>query len=149
MPPPAFPYNQPVGINRIKVKVRILNTTTTVKDSDFREAKQNRTYSEPVEIIGQTVGLKQTFQLQRTQTGDSVPSAVHFVFRFRELNLISPGFVIKKGDRIVEIDGVPCDFNVIQSVKASPFGGNRQKTFALPILLHVQAEQQRKKLGSI
>jgi hypothetical protein len=57
--------------------------------------------------------------------------------------------LLKKGDRIVSIDGVPCDFNVIKAVKASPFGGNRQRRTAKPILLHVDAEQQRKQLGSI
>jgi len=56
---------------------------------------------------------------------------------------------LEKGDRIVEIGGVITDFNVIKASKASPFGGNREKSFAKPILLHVDAEQQRKQLGSI
>ena len=142
-------FGHPVCINKIVVKVRALNIAQTVQDSDWREAKQNRVYSDPITVIGQVVGLEPTFKLERSQTGDALPSQVHFVFRPRELNAVSPGFLIKKGDRIVEIDGVLTDFNVIQSVEASPFGGNRQKQKASPILLHVTAEQQRKQLGSI
>lgn len=140
---------RPVRINRALIKVRPLGVSQTVKDVDFREAKENRVYGEAVEVIGQPVALEQTFKLQRTRAGDSVPSTIHFVFRFVDLNKVCDGFLIKKGDRIVEVDGVPCDFNVIKASKASPFGGNRQKSFASMILLHVDAEQQRKKLGSI
>jgi len=142
-------YGHPVCINKIVVKVRALDVTQTVQDPDWREAKQNRIYSDPITVIGQVVGLEPTFKMERSQTGDALPTQVHFVFRPRELNAVSPGFLIKKGDRIVEIDGVLTDINVIQSVEASPFGGNRQKQKASPILLHVTAEQQRKQLGSI
>jgi hypothetical protein len=140
---------RPVRINKIVVKVRVLSTATTVRDKDFREAKENRVYTAPVEIIGQVVGLEQTFKLQRSATGDALPSTAHFVFRFSDLDRVQTGFLLKKGDRIVEVGGVPCDFNVIKASKASPFGGNRQKHFAKPILLHVDVEQQRKSLGSI
>jgi len=149
MAPMAFPYFHPVRINRIKVKVRTLNLATTVRDKDFRESKENRVYSNPFELIGQVVALERTFELERTGTGDALPSTVHFVFRPRELNLISPGFILKKGDRIVEIGGVITDFNVIKSSWASAFSGNRQKNFAKPILLHVDCEKMRKQLGSI
>jgi hypothetical protein len=146
-----MPYSKghPVCINRIKVGVRTLQIAQTVLDDDWREAKQNRIYSDPVEVIGQIVGLEPTFRLERSQTGDALPSLVHFVFRFWELDKVSPGFRLKKGDRIVSVNGVLTDFNVIKSVEASPFGGNRQKKFAAPILLHVDAEQQRKQLGSV
>ena len=140
---------RPVHINRALIKVRQLSVAKTVKDVDFREAKENRVYGDPITVIGQPVALERTFMLQRTRAGDSVPSTIHFVFRFVDLDAVSPGFLIKKGDRIVEVDGVPCDFNVIKASKASPFGGNRQKSFATMILLHVDAEQQRKSLGSI
>lgn len=144
-----FTLGHPVRINRIKLKVRPLNVSSTTLDPDFREAKQNRLYGAPVEVIGQVVALERTFQLERTRTGDALPSTVHFVFRFRELDLVAPGFLLKKGDRIVEVDGIPCDFNVIKAVKASAFGGNRQRKFARPILLHVDVERQTKQLGSI
>ena len=140
---------RPVRINRIKVGIRVLSQSKTFKDADFREAKENRVYSQPVEVVGQVVALERTFQLQRTQTGDAVPATVHFVFRFCDLDNVQPGFLPKKGDRIVSINGVACDFNIIKASKASAFGGNRQKSFAKPILLHVDAEQQRKQLGSI
>ena len=139
----------PVCINKITVGIRVLRLDKTVLDDDFRETKQNRVYDDPVVVIGQIVGLEPTFQLERSQTGDALPSQVHFVFRFRDLNKHFTGFLLKKGDRIVSINGVPSDFNVIKSVKASPFAGNRQRRTAAPILLHVDAEQQRKTLGSI
>lgn len=146
-----MPFNKghPVCINKITVGIRVLRLDQTCLDEDFREAKQNRIYDDPVTVIGQVVGLEPTFQLERTRTGDALPSLVHFVFRFRDLNKHFPGFLLKKGDRIVSIDGVPTDFNVIKAVKASPFGGNRQRRTAAPILLHVDAEQQRKTLGSV
>lgn len=140
---------RPVRINKIKVMVRTLNTSTTVRDPDFREAKENRVYSSPFEVVGQVVGMERTFQLQRSSTGDALPSTVHFVFRFEDLNRVASGFLLKKGDRIVQVGEVVTDLNVIKAAKASPFGGNRQKNFAHMILLHVDAEQQRKKLGSI
>lgn len=146
---PPFTKLRPVRINKCKIKVRTLSTATTVQDRDFREAKENRVYSQPIEVIGQNIGMEPSFKLQRTLTGDAVPTAVHFVFRFSDLDKVRPGFLLKKGDRIVEVDGVPTDFNVIKASKASPFGGNRQKSFANMILLHVDAEQQRKQLGSI
>ncbi len=146
-----MPFNRghPVCINKITVGIRVLRLDKTTLDPDFRESKQNRVYDDPVTVIGQVVGLEPTFRLERSQTGDALPSLVHFVFRFRDLNKVFTGFLLKKGDRIVSIDGVPTDFNVIKAVKASPFGGNRQRQTAKPILLHVDAEQQRKALGSI
>lgn len=146
---PGFTKGHPVCINRILIGVRVLRLDETCIDPDYREAKQNRVYDPPVTVIGQVVALEQTFKLERTQTGDALPSTVHFVFRFWELDKVFPGFLIKKGDRIVSINGIPTDFNVIKAVKASAFGGNRKKSFAKPILLHVDAEQQRKQLGSI
>ena len=146
---PLGPAIRPVRINKIRVKIRALSLGKTTLDADFRETKQNRVYSDPVEIIGQIVGLEPTFKLERNNTGDGIPTAVHFVFRFSDLDRVYKGYLPKKGDRIVEINGVVADFNIIKASKASPFGGNRQKHFASPILLHVDAEQQRKQLGSI
>lgn len=145
------PYTKgaPVYINRVLVGVRVLRLDQTPRDIDFREARQNRVYDAPVIVIGQVVALERTFQLERTRTGDSLPSTVHFVFRFWELDKVSPGFLIKKGDRIVSVNGIPSDWNVIKAVKASAFGGNRQKHFAVPILLHVDVEKQAKQLGSL
>lgn len=142
-----FTNLRPVRINRIKVKVRQLNTMTTVRDPDFREAKENRFYGQPVELIGQLVGAEPFFKLNRTATGDQVPSTGHALFRTTDLAAL--GITLKKGDRFVEFDGVPCDFNIIQVTKASPFEGNRQKSFARMILTHVSFEFQRKQAGSI
>ena len=146
-----MPQNQghPVCINKIKIGVRVLRLDKTILDDDYRESRQNRVYDPEIIVIGQVVALERTFELERTRTGDALPSTVHFVFRFRDLNKHFTGFLLKKGDRITSIDGIPSDFNIIKSVKASAFGGNRQKKTAKPILLHVDAEKQRKQLGSL
>jgi hypothetical protein len=75
------PFNQghPVCINKILVGVRVLRLDQTCLDDDFRESKQNRVYDPAVVVIGQVVALENTFQLERSQTGDALPSTVHFV----------------------------------------------------------------------
>ena len=71
-----MPFNlgHPVCINKITVGVRVLRLDKTVRDDDFREAKQNCIYDVPFVVIGQVVGLEPTFQLERTRTGDALPS---------------------------------------------------------------------------
>jgi hypothetical protein len=127
--------------------VKKLSQTETVLDEDFRETRQNRVYQAEFEVIGQVVGLEPMFALQRTATGDMVPNEIHFVFRTKDMD--EQGVVFEKGDRIVQIEEIRVDLNIIQVTRASPFGGNREKAFARPILIHVTAEQQRKELGSI
>jgi len=144
-----FTSGNPVRINRIKVGIRILSKSTTVMDDDYREAKENRVYSDPVEVIGQWVGGEQSFKLERTMTGDSIPTVGHMVFRFKELDAVQAGFLPKKGDRVVSVNGIPSEWTIIKSSKGSPLYGNRMKSFARPILLHVDVEQTRKEFGSI
>jgi hypothetical protein len=144
-----FTSGHPVRINRIKVGIRVFSKTKTVQDPDFREAKENRVWSDPVEVIGQWVGGESSFRLERTMTGDGLPTTGHFVFRFTDLDKVQVGFLPKKGDRIVSTNGIPCDWTVIKASKGSPLYGNRTKSFARPILLHVDVEQTRKRLGSI
>jgi len=144
-----FTSGNPVRINRIKVGIRVLSVSNTVKDADYREAKENRVYSDPVEVIGQWVGGESSFKLERTMTGDSLPTTGHIVFRFKELDAVQPGFLPKKGDRVVSVNGIPSEWTIIKASKGSPLYGNRTKSFARPILLHVDLEQTRKKFGSI
>ena len=144
-----FTSGNPVRINRIKVAIRQLSKTSTVLDPDYREAKENRVYSEPIEVIGQWVGGEQSFRLERTMTGDSLPTTGHIVFRFKELDAVQPGFLPKKGDRIISVNGIPSEWTITKASKGSPLYGNRMKSFARPILLHVDVEQTRKEFGSI
>lgn len=144
-----FTSGHPVRINRIKVGIRTLSISATVQDPDFREAKENRVWSEPIEVVGQWVGGEPTFKLERTMTGDALPTNAHFVFRFKDLDAVQVGFLPKKGDRIVSTNGIPCDWTIIKASKGSPLYGNRKTTYAKPILLHVDVEQTRKRLGSI
>lgn len=144
-----FTSGHPVRINRIKVGIRVLSVSATVKDPDFREAKENRVWASPIEIIGQWVGGEQSFRLERTMTGDALPTNGHFVFRFTDLDKVQVGFLPKKGDRVVSVNGIACDWTIIKASKGSPLYGNRTKSFARPILLHVDVEATRKKYGSI
>jgi hypothetical protein len=144
-----FTSAHPVRINRIIVGIRVLSVSATVKDPDFREAKENRVWSDPISAIGQWVGGEQSFRLERTMTGDALPTNGHFVFRFTDLDKVQVGFLPKKGDRVVSVNGISCDWTIIKASKGSPLYGNRMKSFARPILLHVDVEQTRKKLGSI
>ena len=144
-----FTSGNPVRINRIKVGIRVLSKSTTVLDDDYREAKENRVWSEPVEVIGQWVGGEQSFKLERTMTGDSLPTTGHIVFRYKELEAVQPGFRPKKGDRVVSVNGVQSEWTIIKASDGSPLCGNRMKSFARPILLHVDVEQTRKEYGSI
>jgi hypothetical protein len=144
-----FTSGHPVRINRILVGIRVLSVSTIVRDDDFREAKQNRVWSDPVIVVGQWIGGEPTFKLERTMTGDSVPTTAHIVFRFKELDAVQVGFLPKKGDRVVSVNSVPCDWTIIKSSKGSPLYGNRMNSFARPILLHVDLEATRKKYGSI
>ena len=145
----SFTKGHPVRMNRIKVGIRVLSVSRTVKDADYREAKENRVYSEPVEVVGQWVGGEQSFKLERTMTGDALPTTGHIVFRFKDLDAVQVGFLPKKGDRVVSVNGIASEWTIIKASKGSPLYGNRQKSFARPILLHTELEATRKKFGSI
>jgi hypothetical protein len=129
-------------MNRCYFIVRIYDRgSMTPKDSDYREPVANRIYKKDVCLIGQLVGYRSFFRLQRTMTGDSTESNGMAVFRPGELRKIGPEG-LQKGDRIIKINETLCDFNII---KVSPLGPYRGRH----LLLHVEFEKQRKLLESI
>jgi len=131
----------PLRMNKCYFVIRLYKRgAMTPQDDDYREPEANRVYDKEVCLIGQLVGYRSFFKLQRTQTGDSQPSNGQAVFRPNEL--LKNGVSLQKGDRIMRINETTCDFNII---KVSPLGPYRGRH----LLIHVEFEQQRKQLESV
>lgn len=134
-------FRPPIRMNPAYVTVRLLNRgVETATDPDFREPVSFRKYAPEVELTGQLVGARGFFKLARTQTGDSNPSTGQLVFRPDDLARV--GVTLQKGDRIVKINGVDVDFNIIKVSPLSPYRGRF-------LLIHVEFEQQRKTTESV
>lgn len=132
----------PVRINRCYFIIRIYDRgSATPQDDDYREPVANRIYTTDACLVGQLVGYRSFFRLQRAQTGDSEQSNGMAVFRPRELKKLGSAG-LQKGDRIIKINETTCDFNI---VKVSPLGPYRGRH----LLWHIEWEQQRKLLESI
>jgi hypothetical protein len=133
---------RPLRMNKCYFVVRIYDRgAMTPQDEDFREPLANRVYTKDVCLIGQLVGYRSFFRLQRSQTGDSEQSNGMAVFRPQELYKIG-GEGLQKGDRFIKINETTVDFNII---KVSPLGPYRGRH----LLIHVEFEQQRKQLESV
>lgn len=132
----------PVRMNKCYFVVRIYDRgSMTPKDDDFREPLANRVYTKDVCMVGQLVGYRNFFKLQRTQTGDSEQSTGSAVFRPEEFAKLG-GRGLQKGDRIIKINDTECDFNIIQVSPLSPLRGTH-------LMYSVSWEQQRKSLESV
>ena len=131
----------PVRMNKCYFVVRIYDRgSMTPQDADFREPLANRVYTKDVCMVGQLVGYRGFFKLQRTQTGDSEQSTGTAVFRPEEFDKL--GGKLQKGDRIIKINDTECDFNIIQVSPLSPLRGHS-------LLWYITWEQQRKSLESV
>jgi len=136
----------PLRMNKCYFTFRIYNRGDfTPQDSDYREPLANRVYLPEMCVIGQLVGYRGFFRLQRTQTGDSNPSTGSAVFRPEILRRAAqqagvPG--IQKGDRIIQINETACDFNLIHVTPLSPYRGRH-------LLILVEFEVNRKQTESI
>lgn len=131
----------PVRMNKCYFVVRIYDRgSMTPKDDDFREPLANRVYTKDVCMVGQLVGYRGFFKLQRVQTGDSEQSTGTAVFRPEEFAKL--GGKLQKGDRIIKINDTECDFNIIQVSPLSPLRGTH-------LLWSISWEQQRKSLESV
>jgi len=132
----------PLRMNRCYFVIRIYDRgSMTPMNDDYREPVANRIYKKDVCLVGQLVGYRTFFRLQRSQTGDSEQSTGAAVFRPEELRKIGEEG-LQKGDRIIKINDVVCDLNII---KVSPLGPYRGRH----LLISVEFEQQRKQLESI
>lgn len=140
----------PLRINEMTFKIRRLDVPGTEMDPDFREpVGGNKKRGVEVAVTGQLArGTEAFFRMQRTTTGNALPSSFHAVFRPRDLEtagLVDPYF--KPGDLVVSmaIDGDErqMDFEVTSVRKGS--GLKSQKKW---LLVHLDAEQRVDKLGS-
>jgi len=137
----ALPH-RPIRINKCYFVVRIYDRgSMTPTDGDFREPIANRIYVKDVCLIGQLVGYRSFFRLQRTQTGDSEQSTGSAIFRPNEMAKIGP-LGLQKGDRIVKINDTLTDFNIIRAGPLGPYRGRH-------LLILIEFEQQRKLLESV
>ena len=133
----------PVRMNSCYFTVRIYDRgSMTPRDEDYREPEANRIYVMDACLIGQLVGYRSFFRLQRTQTGDSEQSTGSAVFRPEEILNKLGDYGLQKGDRIVKINETQCDFNIIHVTPLSPLRGRH-------LLVFVEWEQQRKLLESV
>jgi hypothetical protein len=127
----------PVRMNKCYFVIRIYDRgSMTPKDNDFREPISNRVYLKDVCMIGQLVGYRQLFRLQRTQTGDSEQSTGSAVFRPEEFAKLGDTG-LQKGDRIIKINETECDLNIIHVSPLGPYRGRH-------LMFYIDFEQQRK-----
>jgi hypothetical protein len=113
---------KPAHMNAIAVTFRLLGKgATTVKDKDYRETLGIRNYGQQITIIGQLMGARTFFKLQRTQTGDMNPSSGALVFRPEVLK--EAGVTLNKGDRIIAMGGATVDFTLTKVSPLSPYHG--------------------------
>lgn len=137
----------PLRINEATFTFEQLNKPGTGIDSDFREPVSHKRRGARIEVLGQVSAMVHTLaRLQRTQTGDAKPETMHAVFRPRDL--VAAGVTIKQGDRLVKIavngDGIDVSLIVIDVTK-----GSYLKSQGKHLLVHVNFEQDREKLGSL
>lgn len=132
----------PLRINKCYFIIRIYDRgSMTPQDSDYREPEANRVYTKDVCLIGQLVGYRPLFRLQRTQTGDSEQSSGSAIFRPSEMDKIGDEG-LQKGDRIIKINDVECDLNIIRAGPLGPYRGRH-------LMIFIEFEQQRKELESV
>ena len=132
---------KPCRMNDMDITIALFSRgSETVMDADYRESQSYRNYHRTVTLKGQLVGARSFFRLDRRETGDSDPSSGSLVFRPSVLK--KAGVVLNKGDRILKMNGVDVDFNII---KVSPLGPYHNHM----LLTSVEFETQRKKKESI
>jgi len=140
----------PLRINTMEFEIRKLDVPGTKVDPDFLEpVGGNKKLGLLVTVKGQLRGTESFFRMQASQTGNSRPSTMHAVFRPRDLEaagLVDPYFA--PGDTVVSVamhgDKRQIDF-VILSVRK----GSGLESVGRWLLVHIDAEQDRDKLGSL
>lgn len=118
----------PLRMNLMRIVIAQLNTDTTSKDADFREAVGKKKYSDPIELAGQVnlATKPKYFESAPSRTGDMEPTRGKLVFRKRDL--VAAGVTLQKGDQIVEVGpedsptAVNCDIDEVRP--ESPLRGD-------------------------
>lgn len=148
----------PLRINEMTFKVRLLGLPpVTEVDPDFREpVGGNKVRGVEILVKGQLArGTESFFRMNPTQTGNSLQSSgapaqvLHVVFRPRDCEtagLVDPYF--KPGDMIVSM-AMEADERQLNMVVTSCRKGSGLKSQGRWLLVHVDAESDRDKLGSL
>lgn len=120
----AYPFR----MNLVRIVIEQLDTTATVKDSDFREAVGVRHHSTRVEVCGQVnlAARPKYFESMPSRSGDMEPTRGKLVFRKQDL--VRDGVTLKKGDLIVEVGPVdtptPINCKIDEVRSESPLRGD-------------------------
>ncbi len=131
----------PLRMNEVEVKIKRLDEAGTVIDPDFREARRQKKFSDPITVKCQVnFGQKTLEDTARTHTGDAEPSSGWLVFKLSYLAAL--GWEPKKGDRVIEIAGRPVDLRVRQTRPESPLRGKF-------LLLYVVLEEVKEERSSL
>jgi len=90
-------------MNPVRIVIKQLDTTETVKDPDFREPVGVKHHDDDLVLQGQVnLAAKKTYFVSTpSRTGDMEPTKGHLVFRKRYLDDL--GVTLRKGDTIVEV----------------------------------------------
>lgn len=141
----------PLRINEMIFRIRHLDVPATELDPDFREpVGGNKVLGTVVTVKGQLArGTEAFFRMQRTQTGNANPSTFHAVFRPSDLEsagLVDPYF--KPGDVVVSME-IFGDVRTLNFVITSVRKGSGLKSQDAWLLVHIDAEQDTDKLGSL
>lgn len=140
----------PLRINTVEFEVRKLDVPNTELDPDFREPVGGHKPREAIVTVKGQLGrgTEGFFRMDPSLTGNAKPSTFHAVFRPTDLEaagLVDPYF--KPGDLFVSVsmhgDKRTLNFPVLSVRK-----GSALESVGKWVLLHVDCEQDRDKLGS-
>lgn len=133
-----MPY--PFRMNRVILKIRILNVAATKKDNVYKEAFTVKNRDEIVTLEGQSnvnFGVGLWFQQSRAKatnlsmTGDEPSSMGRLIFKEKELEaqgiLVDDQIRIKKDDQIIEVAGHPTDFIITEVRPMAPLRGRGRR----------------------
>jgi hypothetical protein len=115
-------------MNPVRIVIEQLNTATTVKDPDFREAVGVKHHRTRIEVEGQVnlATKPKYFMSAPSRTGDMEPTRGKLVFRKRDL--ARAGVTLRKGDLIVEVgpatDPTPINCDIEEVRPESPLRGD-------------------------
>lgn len=122
----SFYDGLPMRMNFVEVKITQVRLTHTTVDPVYREAvgKESR---KPLTIQAQNKIIKQSSQYP-SRSGDETVAFGHLVFRKKDLE--EQNVVLKRGDKVVEIDGDKVDYDIVEIRNESALAGGNLLTFA-------------------
>ena len=123
----GFYKGLPLRMNTVRVKIQLVRMDHTPVDSVYKEVvgKEN------TRLLTIQAQNKMSIQshLNPSMEGDITVSAGRLVFRRKDLD--KHNIKIRKGDKIVEIDQVPVEFDVLEVQYNSALGGSNLLIFVI------------------